>query len=252
MKVYYNIDNLTCKTRSVVSVGSFDGLHRGHQVLIDTLTAKAHELQAQSVVVTFGNHPRQCITGSVKLLSTTEEKLYLLEKAGVDCVVVLPFDNTMRNLSATEFVEQILCQTLHMVHIIVGYDHRFGRDKEGDIQLLLTEGAQHGFGVTEVGQQSADGCSVSSTDVREAISRGDMAYAAKLLGHPYMVCGKWQSRALSLPESSKILPPDGIYRVNVEWDCNRATTQATIADSTICIDTTPQPTSDCDVCIYFE
>ena len=132
MKTCFDIDNLHTEGASVVTVGSFDGLHRGHRVLIDALTSTAKRLGAESVVVTFGNHPRENQGGGVEILSTVEEKLHLLEQAGVDRVVVLPFTEELRNLSAEEFISRILHGALNARHIIVGYDHRFGKDKRGD------------------------------------------------------------------------------------------------------------------------
>ena len=234
MKVCYGIDNLRPCGASVVTVGSFDGVHRGHRVLIDALKTKARELDAEAVVVTFGNHPRGGRDGFC-ILSTVEEKLLLLEDCGVDRVVVLPFDQKLRDLSAVDFVEQVLCGALGAVHVIVGYDHRFGRGKEGDVVLLEECGRRFGFGVTEIGRQMADGLSVNSTEVRAAIGRGDVELAARLLGHPYVVCGEWQNGTVVLPDMRKLLPPRGIYPIKINQGTTVTEGVANIAYSVICI-----------------
>ena len=237
MKTCYGIDNHHTEGASVVTVGSFDGLHRGHRVLIDTLTSTAKRLGAESVVVTFGNHPRENQGGGVEILSTVEEKLHLLEQAGVDRVVVLPFTEELRNLSAEEFISRILHGALNARHIIVGYDHRFGKDKRGDTQLLTLEGSRLGFEVTEVGKQTIDNLSVSSTDVRNAIKNGDMNLASKLLGHPYLVCGVYVEGVLTLPDKRKLLPSAGSYPIKIKQGSKQADGVANIADSVICIAT---------------
>lgn len=237
MKTCYGIDNLHTEGASVVTIGSFDGLHRGHRVLIDALTSTAKRLGAESVVVTFGNHPRENQGGGVEILSTVEEKLHLLEQAGVDRVVVLPFTEELRNLSAEEFISRILHGALNARHIIVGYDHRFGKDKRGDTQLLTLEGSRLGFEVTEVGKQTIDNLSVSSTDVRNAIKNGDMNLASKLLGHPYLVCGVYVEGVLTLPDKRKLLPSAGSYPIKIKQGTKQTYGVANIADSVICIAT---------------
>jgi riboflavin kinase/FMN adenylyltransferase len=251
MKTCYGIDNLHTEGTSVVTVGSFDGLHRGHRVLIDALTSTAKRLDAESVVVTFGNHPRENQGGGVEILSTVEEKLHLLEQAGVDRVVVLPFTDELRNLSAEEFINRILHGALNARHIIVGYDHRFGKDKRGDAQLLTLEGQRLGFEVTEVGKQTIDNHSVSSTDVRNAIKNGNMNLAAKLLGHPYLVCGECVEGALTLPDKRKMLPPAGSYPIKIKQGSKLTNGVANIADSVICIATKDPIDEDAQMQVMF-
>ena len=251
MKTCYGIDNLHTEGESVVTVGSFDGIHRGHRVLIDALTSTAKRLGVESVVVTFGNHPRENQGGGVEILSTVEEKLHLLEQVGVDRVVVLPFTDELRNLSAEEFINRILHGALNARHIIVGYDHRFGKDKRGDTQLLTLEGQRLGFEVTEVGKQTIDNHSVSSTDVRNAIKNGNMNLAAKLLGHPYLVCGECVEGALTLPDKRNMLPPAGSYPIKIKQGSKLTNGVANIADSVICIATKDPIDEDAQMQVMF-
>ena len=244
MKTSYGIESLHAGSPTVVTVGSFDGVHRGHRVLLDALTSKARELDAESVVVTFGNHPRG--EGGVGLLSTVDEKLRLLEAVGVGHVVVLPFDEELRNMSAHDFIEKVLYCALGAVHVIVGYDHRFGKGQEGDRGMLEKYGERLGFGVTEIGVQTADGLSVSSTEVRGALGRGDMARVAKLLGHPYLVCGRHVSGSVVTDESHKILPPTGRYTVKIKSCDKTVSGVATIEDSVVCIDS-EEPLAECEL-----
>lgn len=235
MKTFYGIDNLHLEAPTVVTVGSFDGVHRGHRVLIDALTSKARELALKSVVVTFGNHPRGEGEGGVSILSTVEEKLRLLEDAGVDMVVVLPFNDELRNMSAEEFIESVLHRALCAKQIIVGYDHRFGKGQKGDRLMLENYGRRLGFDVTEIGVQTADGLSVSSTEVRKAISSGNMELVKTLLGHPYTLCGRYASGCVALDNPRKILPPTGRYTIKITIGDYTHSGMATIEDSTVCI-----------------
>ncbi len=172
-------------TPTVITVGSFDGVHRGHLHLLAELRARARLAEGESVVVTFAEHPRRRVEPLVEIRELTSliDKQLLIEKEGIDTMVVLPFDETMRGLSAREFVRDVLVGWLGMAELVVGYNHRLGRDREGGVEQLRELGREYGFRVHEASKFSIDGIEkVSSTAIREALAHGDHHLAEKMLG----------------------------------------------------------------------
>jgi riboflavin kinase / FMN adenylyltransferase len=215
---------------TVLTVGAFDGVHCGHQDVLARLTARASEVARASLLVTFDPHPREVIDpeGAPPLLTTREEKLALLESTGLDYVAIVPFTAELARWSATEFVDRMLIERFRLAELLVGHDHAFGRDRQGDLALLRSLGASRGFRVDPVPPVLTDsGEAVSSTVVRRAIASHDLESARALLGRWYslrgaVVAGAARGRLLGFPTINvevdsprKLLPPDGVYAVQV-------------------------------------
>lgn len=214
MKVIHGFDSLSHLHNAVVTVGSYDGVHCGHRILIDSVVRLARECGGESVVATFEPHPRITLHDDegLRLLTTLDEKEYLLGQCGVDYVVVIPFDEAFSRLSREEFLDDYIIGMLHAHTLVVGYNHRFGRNNEGDYSFLSRSA---GIRVIEVGQQLVGAQKVSSTLVRNAIARGDVAVAVQLLGHPYIIMGKTDAAGVIEVDRYKLLPPAGNYRARV-------------------------------------
>jgi riboflavin kinase/FMN adenylyltransferase len=212
---------------SVVTIGNYDGVHRGHQHMIAAVRAKATEFDLPATVITFEPTPREFFEGDAapSRLTRLREKLEALWQYGVDRVVVLRFDRRMQSMSAADFVDRLLVRGLGIRHIVVGHDFHFARRREGTIDTLREAGARHGFGVEEVGQFLLDGERVSSSLVREALNRGDLDRATELLGRPYRIAGRVRrgrrlGRTLGFPTANlalhrKVVPLWGIFAVRV-------------------------------------
>lgn len=216
---------------AVVTVGSFDGVHRGHQDVLRRLVDRAATVGCPSVVITFEPHPLEVVNPAAAppRLTLRTEKLEQLAAAGVSYVVVLPFTPELAACEAPTFVREILRERLGMAELLVGHDHGFGRGRLGDIGALQALGAQWGFGVTVLAPvRSAQGVAISSTGIRRAVAGGDLARAAEALGRPYGVAGMvvrgdqrgrtigYPTLNVPLPTPRKLLPPDGVYAVVVQ------------------------------------
>ncbi|MFN3986868.1 MAG: bifunctional riboflavin kinase/FAD synthetase [Rhodocyclaceae bacterium] len=177
---------------SVLTIGNFDGVHRGHQALLAMLVAKARDLGLPAVVMTFEPHPREYFTPDTAppRLASLREKLLLLAAAGVDTTYVCRFDARFAALTAQAFIDRVLVQGLGLRHLIIGDDFRFGARRQGDFRLLVEAGVARGFPVEAMPTLEADGLRVSSSAVRAALQEGDLAHAAELLGRPYSIAGK--------------------------------------------------------------
>ena len=215
---------------AAVTVGTFDGVHRGHLDVIARLVAAATSEGLHSVAITFEPHPLDVVNPAAAppLLTVGEEKLDALAQTGLDHIVVLEFTHELASLSATEFVDQVLRDDFRMKHLLIGHDHGFGRERAGNAAVLQSLGASRGFTVDVVDPVAADdGRWISSTAIRRAVAGGDLPRAAELLGRPYsisgvVVPGAARGRALgfptlnlSQPSPRKLLPPDGVYAVRV-------------------------------------
>ena len=224
-----SLQDVVVNPNRVITVGTFDGVHRGHQVLIDYTVTKAHERGAEAVVVSFDPHPREVVTGTpMPLLTTLEERARALASLGVNQFVVIPFDRQFMELSASDFVLQVLRQQIGMCGFVMGYDHAFGRGREGNPTLMKTLGTSHGFDVEVVPARVIDSVVVSSSELRRALTGvGDVVHAAKLLGRPYsfdatVVQGDQRGRTIGFPTANlalvnaqKIVPRRGVYAVEV-------------------------------------
>lgn len=220
---------------AVVTVGTFDGIHRGHRELLDRLQRKASELGAPSVLVTFDPHPLEIVRpeAAPRLLTPPAEKIEILAQTGLDHVVFLRFDRHLASYEPRRFVQEILLERLGVAHLVIGYDHGFGRNRSGDAATLIHLGREIGFGVDIVGPVMLDGQPVSSTLVRAALERGDVRGAAAALGRPYTLSGKvvhgagrgqalgFPTANIGIPDPRKLVPLDGIYAVHAELSNHR-------------------------------
>jgi len=215
---------------SAITVGTFDGVHRGHQAVLEELRRRAEAAGRPSIVVTFDPHPLRVVRpeAAPRLLTTLVEKKELLAQTGLDYAAIIPFTLALARLSARQFVEEILIARLQLAHLIVGYDHGLGRGRSGDIETLRRLGAELGFAVDVVGAVELDGVAISSTRIRRALEQGDVSTAAAALGRPYsirgvVVRGEGRGRELGFPtanievgDADKLLPLEGIYAVRAD------------------------------------
>jgi riboflavin kinase/FMN adenylyltransferase len=216
---------------TVITVGTFDGVHRGHRDVIERVVARARSLKIPSVLVTFDPHPMEIVNPSAAplLLSTHDEKLEVIAETGIDYLAVVPFTPLLASYSAEDFVEVMLRRCFRMRELLIGYDHGFGRQRTGDVNVLRSLGERDGFRVEAVDPVSTpDGHSVSSTSIRRAIAGGDLDRAAAGLGRLYSVSGRVTAGAqrgrtigfptlnLGPPPPRKLLPPEGVYAVRVQ------------------------------------
>ena len=216
MRVFRGFDSLPEFRHPVATIGSFDGVHRGHWTLLSRVRDIAAARGGESVVFTFDPHPRITLgkAEGLRLLDTADEKLLHLEQAGVDNVVFIPFTLEFSRLSAEEFIRDLIVGRAHTECLVVGYNHRFGRDKQGDYASLSAMGVE----VVEVERQSAEGDKVSSTVIRRTIADGDLTTAWRLLGHPYLISGviAEDGELLVSEREYKLLPPAGVYNVRTD------------------------------------
>jgi riboflavin kinase/FMN adenylyltransferase len=216
---------------TVITVGTFDGVHRGHRDVIERVVARARSLKIPSVLVTFDPHPMDIVNPSAAplLLSTHDEKLEVIAETGIDYMAVVPFTPELAAYSAEDFVEFMLRRCFRMRELLIGYDHGFGRQRTGDVNVLRSLGERDGFRVEAVDPVSTpDGHSVSSTSIRRAIAGGDLDRAAAGLGRPYSVSGRviegaqrgrtigFPTLNMGPPPARKLLPPEGVYAVRVQ------------------------------------
>ena len=228
MQLIRGIHNLRERHRgSVVTIGNYDGVHRGHQHLLAAVREKARALGLTATIVTFEPTPREYFEGETapSRLMRLREKVEALPLYGIDRAVILRFDRRMQNISAQEFVDRLLVNGLGTRHLVVGHDFHFARKREGNIETLREQGARHGFSVEEVGRFVVDGERVSSSLVREALGRGDLQRAQSLLGRPYRIAGRVRrgqqlGRKLGYPTANlalhrKVVPLWGIFAARV-------------------------------------
>ena len=214
-------------TQSVITIGTFDGVHVGHRAIMQRLVGSAKELGLVSVLLTFFPHPRMVLqkNSDIKLINTLEEKKQLLEDNGLDYFVVEPFTYEFSRLTALQYVRDILVGQLKAKKIIIGYDHRFGRNRNADIQDLKKYGVEFGFEVEEISAQQLDEVSVSSTKIRKALAKGDINTANTYLGYPFTITGTvtkgkaigrtigYPTANLHVPQTYKLIPKNGVYVV---------------------------------------
>ncbi len=221
----YNNDRPT-----VVTIGTFDGVHIGHLAILDRLKKTAQKDNLESVVLTFFPHPRMVLQkdADIKLINTIEERKKLLEKTGLDQLIVHPFSKEFSRLTALEFVRDILVNKLHLKKIIIGYDHRFGRNRNATIEDLKEFGKTYDFEVIEISAQQLEEVSISSTKIRTAIKEGNIETTNKYLGYSFMLSGTivkgrgigktldFPTANLHIDEEYKLIPKEGVYIVQSE------------------------------------
>lgn len=231
MQVVTTLEGYRPGANPVATIGTFDGVHAGHRVIIDRVIAAAQARGGESLVVSFHPHPRLVLRPddtSLQLLHTLDEKVAGLAALGLDRLVLIPFTPAFAQTTSAQFIEGILARTLGIRHLIIGYDHRFGADRGGGLAELQAAGPRLGFTVEEIPAQQIDAASVSSTRIRRALGEGQVAEAARLLGYPYSLSGTvvegrrlgrtlgYPTANLRLPDAHKLVPALGIYAVWAE------------------------------------
>jgi riboflavin kinase/FMN adenylyltransferase len=228
LKIYHSIQEFKPTAQTIVTLGTFDGVHIGHKKIIDRLISNAAVNGGETAILTFFPHPRMILQdgSDIKLLNTIDEKSYLLEKCGIDHLIIHPFDQEFSRLTAAEFVEEILVNQFHLKTIIIGHDHRFGRNRTANIDDLIEFGKQFSFNVEQISAQEIDQVSVSSTKIRNALNEGNCQLANEYLGYPYQLSGivekgKSIGRTIDFPtanleikEPYKLIPKNGVYVVS--------------------------------------
>ncbi|PZF74450.1 bifunctional riboflavin kinase/FAD synthetase [Taibaiella soli] len=229
MAVFYDITKLPAFHNAVITIGTFDGVHLGHRAILGELKRLAAERHGESVVLTFEPHPRKLLFPDqpLKLLTPLSKKVSLIMEAGIQHVVVIPFTKEFANLSATEYIEQFLVKNFHPDCIIIGYDHKFGHDRTGDISLLKQYAGKCHYHVDEIPAQLIDAAAVSSTKIRKALNDGRVAEATHMLGRPYsvegtVIAGAQRGRTIGYPTANirpsdpeQLVPANGVYAVRV-------------------------------------
>lgn len=230
MKVYRELHEIDKAKNAVVTIGTFDGLHLGHQKIINRMKEVAKSINGETVILTFFPHPRMILHPEdtrLKLLNTIPEKLALLEEMGIDNLIITPFTRDFSNMSSNEFTREILVNTLNTRKLIIGYDHRFGKDRQGSFESLSVSGTEYGFEVEKIPEQDIDDIAISSTKIRESLLAGNIETANRYLQYAYPLHGKVMlgdqiGRTLGYPtanilvtETYKLIPGDGIYAVRV-------------------------------------
>jgi riboflavin kinase / FMN adenylyltransferase len=233
MKIYHGVDDFVKLPVAVVTSGTFDGVHLGHQKILARLKESAERSKGETVVITFWPHPKLVLhpeENTLKLLNTFEEKAALLKKQGVKHLIRIPFTKEFSQLTSEEFIVQILVERIGTKKLIIGYDHHFGKNREGSFEQLKTNAFRYGFEVEEIPRQDIDHIAISSTKIRHALDAGDITTANHFLGTAYQLSGRIISgdklgRVLGYPTANieidtnyKLIPPDGIYAVTVEYE----------------------------------
>jgi riboflavin kinase/FMN adenylyltransferase len=234
MKVHYNLKDLPPFNKGVITTGAFDGVHKGHQQIIGRMKEIAANIGGETIIITFHPHPRKVtssIPGEIKQLTSLNERIVLLEKSGIDHLVVIPFDYQFSNLSASDYITEFLVAHFHPHTIIVGYDHRFGKGRSGDFELLKNSGVTIGFNVEQINEQLVDDEIVSSTQIRNYLAEKNIVKANDLLGYAYsfdgfIVRGNQIGRTIGFPtanlhinDEEKLIPANGVYAVRVTGAC---------------------------------
>ena len=220
MRVFRGIKSLPALRNAVATMGSFDGVHCGHRELLERVMQRADELQGESVVITFDPHPRYVLgTGEgMQLLSTIEEKIFLLEQIGIDNLIIIPFTLEFSRTSPMEFIGSLAA--IGIRSMVVGYNHRFGHNKEGDFEYLSTHSGE--MEITKVEQQQVAGGKVSSTIIRQYIADGDMQRVEQMLARPYIIIGKvGEDGTIGDISENKLLPAEGEYQAKVNGEENK-------------------------------
>lgn len=228
MKIFQSIKDFKSDKKTILTLGTFDGVHLGHKAILEKLVLNAHETDCESTVLTFFPHPRMVLqqNSDLKLLNSIEEKIELLEKIGIQNLIIHPFDTQFSQLSAEAFVKTILVEQLHIQKIIIGYDHRFGKNRTANIEDLILYGKELNFEVEQISAQEIDDISISSTKIRTALAEGTVDLANQYLGYNYFLTGKvitgkklgrtigFPTANLELIQSYKLIPKQGVYVVS--------------------------------------
>lgn len=230
MTVYTDIQNLPIFKNAVITIGTFDGVHFGHQQILSLMKSAAKQVNGETVIITFHPHPRKIIGANkapIYLLNTLDEKINLLEKYGIDHLVIIPFTEKFAQQSAEDYIADFLVNTFHPQTIIIGHDHRFGKDRIGDFQLLEDKALEFRYQVNEIPGYMLNDVTISSTKIREALLNGDIEKAHDLLSYDYYFTGKivkgnqlgrtigYPTANIQMIDENKLIPCNGVYSVLV-------------------------------------
>lgn len=232
MKIYYDIANFKKVSKTVVTIGTFDGVHCGHQVILKNMVKRAKEIGGESVVVTFYPHPRQVLSkdSGIRFISTQEEKIRHLEEAGIDNLIIINFTKEFASLSSEDFISNCIVKNIQPAVLIIGYDHHFGKGRTGDFGMLYELGSRYNFKVERIEEQDIENMAVSSTKIRHFLEKGDIRQANKLLGYNFsytgtVVHGQSIGRKIGYPTANiyvkdefKLIERQGVYATFAEID----------------------------------
>lgn len=231
MRIYEGLEDFLPVPNAVVTSGTFDGVHLGHQKIIQRIREIARSIQGETVLITFWPHPRLVLYPTehhLRLLSTFEEKANLLRKFGIDHLVTIPFTQEFSQMTSEQFIRKVLMEKIHTKKLVIGYDHRFGKNREGSFDYLQEHSSEFGFELEEISRQDVEEIGVSSTKIRKALESGDIRTATNYLGRPYelnglVVKGQQIGRSIGFPTANihipndyKLIPHDGVYAVEVK------------------------------------
>jgi len=229
MKIYEDVNKMPPFKNAVLTIGTFDGVHKGHQKIIEQLKEEAAKIDGETVIITFYPHPRQIIKPDFHLefLNDFEEKVSLLQAAGVDNLVTINFNEAFADMTAEDYIENFLFNTFHPKKIVIGYDHKFGKGRTGDFRLMEKKGKEKGIEVKEISAQLLDQVTISSTKIRKALCEGNLQMANNLLGYTYSLTGTvvegnklgrtigFPTANIELNNAEKLIPLNGVYAVQV-------------------------------------
>jgi len=233
MKLIDDLSQFAAPAYSVVTSGTFDGVHVGHQKILQKIVQEARKRDGKSIVLTFWPHPRFVLkkdAGDLKLLTTFEEKVELLAQNGIDYLVKIPFTKEFSELTSDQFIRQVLVEKLNTKLLVIGYDHRFGKNREGGFDYLMEHSGEYGFAIKEISRKDIEDVGVSSTLIRNSLGEGNIHIANDFLGRPYSLSGfvkdgdrigrsiGFPTANIDVPEAYKLIPADGAYAVLVSFD----------------------------------
>ena len=233
MKLHYNIKDEFAFRNPIVTVGAFDGVHLGHKKIISTLVNTAKEVNGESVIISFFPHPRAVLNNSsknIQLITSQKEKFFLLQNLGIDHLIILPFTHEFSQISYRQFVKEYIHDLIKTHTLVIGYDHQFGKEREGNFEQLKILSAELNFNVQQIPALDMQNIAISSTKVREALNGGDVSLAKKYLGHEYFIVGKivkgnrignkigYPTANVHFDEKLKLLPANGVYAVFVQYN----------------------------------
>ncbi|MGN7988325.1 bifunctional riboflavin kinase/FAD synthetase [Pedobacter sp. 22226] len=248
MKIYNNLSEFKKLDNAIVTIGTFDGVHFGHQKIIKQLVEKAKAENGESVILTFFPHPRMIIdpeNQDLKMINTINEKAEILKGLGVDHLIITPFTRDFSNQLPEDYIKNTLVNNIGTKHIIIGYDHRFGKDRSGNLSDLKAAGLHFGFTVEEIMEQDIHDVAVSSTKIRQALLAGDVGLANDYLGYPFSIFGRvikgdkigrtigFPTANIFVEETYKLIPGDGIYAVTVEIESEVQSPESEVNTSNI-------------------
>lgn len=229
MAIYNSTDRLPVFNKAVITIGTFDGVHMGHRTILEEVVKHASEIGGESILITFEPHPRKLLFPDkpIEIITPLKDKLDLITEIGIQHIVVVPFTHEFAALSATEYVKQFLVEKFHPASIVIGYDHHFGNDRKGNIELLNELKGEFGFEVVEIDAQLIENAAVSSTKIRNAVKSGDVRFASEMLNRDYsikgiVVEGAKLGNTIGYPtanikplDAEQIVPENGVYAVRV-------------------------------------